>query len=583
MVDEAQLDARLRGYVEEFGGVAGSVHTVHRDDLLLVAQVNLPAPLRAAVAVIPRGKGMAGTAWLRGEPLQSCDLKTDTAGGVVQPGARAVGAGAAVALPVRGADGEVVGVVGIAFDEEREIPEPEIRVLTQGAAGLFAGPTHRDGTGEQEATGADASVLDGMRAKARAWLLARQDASGAWLLPLRPGVSVPSVAMTVLALTALDGDSGSGGDHHADAERADAFGRGLAWLAERQNPDGSFGDGEGGRFYRPYCTALALWVLPSGGTRYATQIARAVDCLRVNQRPDGLDRGGIGHGMIAPAPTPQDPQATFTRTFAMISPTSMAADGMRRVGVVPGDPFLEGVADYVRSCQNDPAVNSRPAVERFILDGGFRLTGDGGIIATLENLRRPWKLAEPEAGARAGTGAMPEPVVASGISTFQGLSAYLHAGLPVGSPEVAGALRWIRDHYSVTEHAGFGDVVRAGQRPTWPTEHGGFDRSGDGGSGDDGSAQADDMAQAGWYLYAFSMAQALDAAGLDVIETSDGARHAWRAELGEALRAAQSPDGFWSNPNPRWLEFDAALSTAFALSTVNVLARRGRRPAGPST
>jgi hypothetical protein len=146
---EPELNARLRGYVEEFGGVAGSVHCVHRDDLLLVADVNLPEPLRVAVAVIPRGKGMAGTAWLRGEPLQTGDLKTDTAGGVVPPGPHTVGAGPAVALPVRGADGEVVGVVGIEFDDEREIPEAEIRVLTRAATELFADPAQAVDPGDR--------------------------------------------------------------------------------------------------------------------------------------------------------------------------------------------------------------------------------------------------------------------------------------------------------------------------------------------------------------------------------------------------------------------------------------------------
>ncbi len=132
-----ELETRLRAFLGDFGGVAGSVHVVHRDDLLLVAGANLPEPLAAAVAVIPRGKGMAGTAWVRGEPLRTCDLKTDTAGGVVRPGARAVDAGAAVALPVRGEDDEVIAVVGIAFDDERDIPEHEIHRLTAGATAVL--------------------------------------------------------------------------------------------------------------------------------------------------------------------------------------------------------------------------------------------------------------------------------------------------------------------------------------------------------------------------------------------------------------------------------------------------------------
>jgi hypothetical protein len=80
---------------------------------------------------------MAGNAWVRGRPIQTCDLQTDNAGGIVQPGARAVGAGAAVALPVRGADGEVVAVAGIAFDDARDISATAMDRLAAGAAAAF--------------------------------------------------------------------------------------------------------------------------------------------------------------------------------------------------------------------------------------------------------------------------------------------------------------------------------------------------------------------------------------------------------------------------------------------------------------
>ena len=145
--------ARLGVFLTQFGGVAGSVHLVRGDDLHLVAGERLPGPLRAAVAVIPRGKGMAGTAWARGVPIQTCDLETDD-GGVVRPGARAVGAHAAVALPVRGADAAVAGVVGIAFDEEREFSAADISSLMDGAVRVLFG------------TGAGRRVLDSSLAEA---------------------------------------------------------------------------------------------------------------------------------------------------------------------------------------------------------------------------------------------------------------------------------------------------------------------------------------------------------------------------------------------------------------------------------
>ena len=399
------------------------------------------------------------------------------------------------------------------------------------------------------------AALNDVRHRGQSWLLARQSESGAWTLPLRAGVAMPSVAMTVLALTAL-ADSG--------CVPEDAIGNGLSWLAGRQNRDGSFGDGEKGLYYRPYCTALALWVLPNTSARQRKRVAKAVDYLRQNQRLAGLNRGGLGFGMVAPAPTAQNPGATFTRTFAMISPTSMAAEGARRVGIRPDDRFLTEIAHYVRSCHNDARINTRPEVARFLKRNGFRLSGDGGIVSTLENLRRPATWTGQSAGS----------VVSSGISTYQGLSAYLRAGLAPDSPEVASVTRWIAAHYTVSEHAGFAEVMRAGQRPLWPTEHAGFTPEPAADETVSDPAPADDIAQAGRYLYLFAMAQALDAVGIDHVDTPDGTRHAWSSEIANVLTATQHVDGSWINQNPRWLEFDAVLSTAFALAALNIIYAR---------
>jgi putative methionine-R-sulfoxide reductase with GAF domain len=137
MTDETSLDVRLRTFLEELGGVAGSVHIVQADDLHLAAAVGLPEPVLAATTVIPRGKGMAGVAWERGEPIQTCDLVTDDSGGVIRPGARAVDARAAIALPVRDSEGEITAVVGVAFDDEREFSAMDIDRLNASAAALF--------------------------------------------------------------------------------------------------------------------------------------------------------------------------------------------------------------------------------------------------------------------------------------------------------------------------------------------------------------------------------------------------------------------------------------------------------------
>jgi hypothetical protein len=122
----------LESFVQSQAGAAGTVHRREDESLRLVAAVNIPPPVIAATLNIPVGKGMAGLALERKEPVQTCNLQTDRTGDV-RPGARAVQAQAAIALPVFDATGEVRAVVGLAFLSERELPPAEIAQLTQAA------------------------------------------------------------------------------------------------------------------------------------------------------------------------------------------------------------------------------------------------------------------------------------------------------------------------------------------------------------------------------------------------------------------------------------------------------------------
>ncbi|XXX77580.1 GAF domain-containing protein [Sorangium sp. So ce134] len=133
----ASFEPWLRSFVEGNGGIAGTVHLVEGDALALAAAVNIPEKVQEITRLVPRGKGMAGLAWERGQPVQTCNLQTD-ASGDVRPGARAVAAQAAVALPVQGPSASVRAVVGIAFAGERELGEDELARLAEGAGALPA-------------------------------------------------------------------------------------------------------------------------------------------------------------------------------------------------------------------------------------------------------------------------------------------------------------------------------------------------------------------------------------------------------------------------------------------------------------
>ncbi len=126
----------LQTFIRDHSAVAGTVHRRSGpDELTLAAAVNIPPPVQQIVKVIPRGKGMAGLAFAQNEPITTCNIKDDRSG-QVRPGAKAVDAKAAVALPVHDPVGEVRAVVGIAFMEEKTLTESELAALARAAASL---------------------------------------------------------------------------------------------------------------------------------------------------------------------------------------------------------------------------------------------------------------------------------------------------------------------------------------------------------------------------------------------------------------------------------------------------------------
>lgn len=125
----------LELFIAQHGGSAGTVHVQRGEDLFLTAAHNIPPKVIAIVAHVPHGKGMAGMAQVKKSPVQTCNLQTDDTGNI-KPGAKAVDAQAAVALPVLDAAGAVRAVVGIAWSREGEINSAEEEAMMKQAAAL---------------------------------------------------------------------------------------------------------------------------------------------------------------------------------------------------------------------------------------------------------------------------------------------------------------------------------------------------------------------------------------------------------------------------------------------------------------
>ena len=107
---QAVLDESIRA----FDCQAGTVHWLDAQSgmLKLAAHRNLPPPVVEIVATVPIGKGLAGLAAQKREPVSLCNLQTDTSG-QARPAAKTTGMEGSLAVPML-VGGELRGVLGIA-------------------------------------------------------------------------------------------------------------------------------------------------------------------------------------------------------------------------------------------------------------------------------------------------------------------------------------------------------------------------------------------------------------------------------------------------------------------------------------
>lgn len=107
------VDAALDAALTHFDCQAGTVHWLGADGVLqLAAQRNLPPAIVGIIQTVPVGKGIAGLAAEKCEPVSFCNLQTDDSGRA-RPAAKTTGMEGSIAVPML-VDGELRGVLGIA-------------------------------------------------------------------------------------------------------------------------------------------------------------------------------------------------------------------------------------------------------------------------------------------------------------------------------------------------------------------------------------------------------------------------------------------------------------------------------------
>ena len=125
------MQAELEAIIVRFQAETGTIHIIEDGVLILKAHVGIPPQVVQIVATVPIGKGMAGLAAERNEPVSSCNIQVDRTGDV-RPGAKQTGVGGAVVVPIRDGGGSAVGTLGIGVHREQVYSEAEtVRLLEE--------------------------------------------------------------------------------------------------------------------------------------------------------------------------------------------------------------------------------------------------------------------------------------------------------------------------------------------------------------------------------------------------------------------------------------------------------------------
>jgi squalene-hopene/tetraprenyl-beta-curcumene cyclase len=216
-----------------------------------------------------------------------------------------------------------------------------------------------------------------------------------------------------------------------------------------------------------------------------------------------------------------------------MSNTQFALDALVAAGAKPNDPALQKALVFLTRCQNNSESN-HTEVSR---DGVLAVAGNdgGGIYYPGNSKAGNEKTADGKEIARS-----------YGSMSYALLKGFVFAGLAKDDPRLKAVMDWCKKNYTLDRVPGYEEMAKVSPRVPYQ----------------------------GLYYYYMTMANALAALGVDTIETPDGKKHDWRAELAARLASLQKPDGSWSNDNsPRWYEGDELIATDYAILTLKALHR----------
>jgi squalene-hopene/tetraprenyl-beta-curcumene cyclase len=314
-----------------------------------------------------------------------------------------------------------------------------------------------------------------------------------------------------------------------------AMDKAIRFLDQQQRPEGFWTSGE----YPGLTALIAQAYLATAKHKDTSAVKKALAFVRSQAKPDGSISAGRMANYNTSICLAALLRAGEARDEKLIEAARRFLIGAQVKGAA--DPSHEGGFGY------DPAGGTKPARPDldntvFVLEA-LRLYRDSRKTreippgqdlhwqAAIDFITRCQQPASASASERGGLGYTPangkEPLRAYGTMTYAGVLSFIYADLKKDDPRLLAARDWLARHYTLDENPGQG-------------------------------AQ-------GLYYYYHLMAKGLTTLQIAELQTADGRRVNWRAELANKLLALQKTDGSWANENGRWMEKDPNLVTAYCL------------------
>jgi squalene-hopene/tetraprenyl-beta-curcumene cyclase len=349
-------------------------------------------------------------------------------------------------------------------------------------------------------------------------------------------------------------------------ELENSIGKGLTWLAGKQNPAGYWAQAE-----YPALTGLVLTAFQGDPSkfyknRYEQNIRNGYDYLIKNAKPDGGIYGkdlanyntSISMMALLMANNPAyEPLLKKGRQFLIGLQDDFGEKGM-------GDDPLDGGIGYGGSYKHSDMANTSFALEalhytRFLKSDvandpeakDLNWKAAVQFISRTQNLPgsndQKWASGDPDnkggfvyfpGDSKAGEHKTPDGKTALrsyGSISYAGLLSFIYAQVDKGDPRVKAVIDWLSRNYTLAENPGMG--------------------------------------QEGLYYYYHTMAKALSSSGIDTLTMKNGSKVNWRRDLAKRLLDLQNTDGSWVNKNGRWWERDPHLVTSYATITLEIIHR----------